>query len=49
MIKQFIFGILVVTGLSSCTTSSVLVNVQRPADITISQDIQNVNQGEIGY
>ncbi len=42
MIKQFIFGILLVVGLSSCTTSSVLVNVQRPADITISQDIQNV-------
>ena len=42
MIKQFIFGMLVVAGLSSCTTSSVLVNVQRPADITISQDIQNV-------
>ena len=42
MIKQFIFGILVIAGLSSCTTSSVLVNVQRPADITIPQDIQNV-------
>jgi len=41
MIKQIIFGILVV-GLSSCTTSSVLVNVQRPADITITKDIQNV-------
>lgn len=42
MIKQFIFGILVVAGLSSCSTSSVLVNVQRPADITIPQDIQNI-------
>ena len=42
MIKQFIFVILLVAGLSSCITSSVLVNVQRPADITISQDIQNV-------
>ena len=41
MIKQIIFGILVV-GLSSCSTSSVLVNVQRPADITITKDIQNV-------
>ena len=42
MIKQFIFGILVVAGLSSCSTSSVLVNVQRPADISIPQDIQNI-------
>jgi hypothetical protein len=42
MIKQFIFGVAVVLGLSSCTTSQVLVNVQRPADITIAQDIQNV-------
>jgi hypothetical protein len=42
MIKQFIFGILVVAGLSSCSTSSVLVNVQRPADITIPQEIQNI-------
>ena len=42
MKRYFIFSILVVVGLSSCTTSSVLVNVQRPADITVSQDIQNV-------
>ena len=42
MVKQFIFGILVVVGLSSCITSSVYVNVQRPADITIAQEIQNV-------
>ena len=28
--------------LSACTTSSVLVNIQRPADITVSQDVQNV-------
>lgn len=42
MIKQLFIGILVVAGLSSCSTSSVLVNVQRPADITISQEIENV-------
>ena len=42
MTRHFIFSILVIVGLSSCTTSSVLVNVQRPADITISKDIQNV-------
>lgn len=42
MIKQFLFGALVVLGMSSCSTSSVFVNIQRPADITISQDIQNV-------
>ena len=28
--------------LSSCVTSSVLVNVHRPADITINKDIQNI-------
>jgi hypothetical protein len=33
---------MVVVGFSSCSTSSVVVNIQRPADITISQDIQNV-------
>ena len=42
IINKFIFSLLVVVGLSSCSTSSVVVNIQRPADITISQDIQNV-------
>ena len=28
--------------LSSCTTSSVLVSIQQPADITIPQEIKNV-------
>jgi len=42
MLKKLSFGFLIVLGLSACTTSSVLVNIQRPADITVSQDIQNV-------
>jgi len=42
MLKKLFFGLLIVEGLSACTTSSVLVNIQRPADITVSQDIQNV-------
>ena len=41
-IHNIIFVVLVVLGFSSCSTSSVVVNIQRPADITISQDIQNV-------
>ena len=41
-INKIIFGIMVVVGFSSCSTSSVVVNIQRPADITLSQDIQNV-------
>ncbi|MDC0204585.1 DUF6340 family protein [Flavobacteriales bacterium] len=41
-LNKIIFGIMVVIGFSSCSTSSVVVNIQRPADITISQDIQNV-------
>jgi len=41
-LNKIIFGIMVVVGFSSCSTSSVVVNIQRPADITISQDIQNV-------
>jgi len=42
MLKKLSFGFLIILGLSACTTSSVLVNIQRPADITVSQDIQNV-------
>jgi len=42
MIKQIAFMSLIINVLSSCVTSSILVNVQRPADITIDKDIQNV-------
>jgi hypothetical protein len=42
MLKKLFFGLLIAQGLSACTTSSVLVKIQRPADITVSQDIQNV-------
>ena len=42
MIKQIVCISLIITVLSSCVTSSVLVNVHRPADITINKDIQNV-------
>ena len=42
MLRKLFFGFSIVVGLSACTTSSVLVNIQRPADITVSQDIQNV-------
>ena len=41
-INKIILGLMIVVGFSSCLTSSVVVNIQRPADITISQDIQNV-------
>jgi len=42
MIKQIVYIALIITSISSCVTSSVLVNVHRPADITINKDIQNV-------
>jgi len=42
MLRKLFFGFSIVVGLSACTTSSVLVNIQRPADITVSQDVQNV-------
>ena len=42
MLKKISFGFSIVLGLSACTTSSVLVNIQRPADITVSQEVQNV-------
>jgi len=42
MIKQIVFIVLIINVLSSCVTSSVLVNVHRPADITINKDIQNI-------
>ena len=41
-INKVIFSLMIIVGFSSCLTSSVVVNIQRPADITISQDIQNV-------
>ena len=42
MIKQIVYIALIITSITSCVTSSVLVNVHRPADITINKDIQNV-------
>ena len=40
--KNLLLILVFVVGLSACVTSNVAVKVQRPADITISQDIQNV-------
>ena len=42
MIQKIVVGFLITSVLSSCVTSSVILDVQRPADITVSQDIQNV-------
>ena len=42
MIKQIVYIVLIIMSLSSCVTSSVLVNIHRPADITINKSIQNV-------
>ncbi len=42
MIRKIFFLLLVATGFSSCVSSSLFVNIQRPADITISQSINNV-------
>jgi hypothetical protein len=42
MIKQIVYIALIINVLSSCVTSSVFVNVHRPADITINKGIQNV-------
>ena len=41
-IKNIIYSIIFILGLSSCSTSSIVVNIQRPADITISKDVQNI-------
>ena len=38
-IQYILFLVLLI---SSCSTSSVLVSIQRPADITLSQDIKTV-------
>ncbi len=40
--KKIVVVFFLVSVFSSCITSNVVVNIQRPADITISQDIQNV-------
>ena len=41
--KNFYLNIFIVfVFLSSCTTSSVLVSIQQPADITIPSDIKSV-------
>ena len=40
--KKIVVGFFLVSVFSSCLTSNVVVNIQRPADITVSQDIQNV-------
>ena len=40
--KRIVVGFFLVSVFSSCITSNVVVNIQRPADITVSQDIQNV-------
>ena len=40
--KKIIIGFFLVSVFSSCITSNITVNIQRPADITVSQDIQNV-------
>ena len=40
--KKIYFGLVIVFGLSSCVTSNISLNVQRPADITVSQQIQNL-------
>lgn len=42
MMKKIFTGVLIISVLSSCVTSSIVLDVQRPADITVSQDIQNV-------
>ena len=42
MIRKTVYIVLFINVLSSCISSSVLVNVHRPADITINKDIQNV-------
>ena len=39
---NYLVSLIVFLALSSCSTSSVIVNIQRPADITISKDIQNI-------
>lgn len=40
--KNIFFSFLVFCLLSSCMTSNVVIDVQRPADINLSSDIQNI-------
>ena len=40
--KGIFCGFLIIFTLSSCVTSTVVLDVQRPADITISQNIKNL-------
>ena len=42
MLKKLFFGLLIIVGLSDCTTSSVLVNIQRPSDIIVPEDVRNI-------
>ena len=42
MFRNAFFILLFLLGLSSCITSSVVVRMQRPADITIEANIKNV-------
>ena len=42
MINQIVYIVIIITSLASCVTSSVLVNVHRPADIVINEDVKNV-------
>ena len=40
--KKIFTGFLIFSLLSSCVTSTLVLDVQRPADITISRDIKNL-------
>ena len=42
MLRRSFFGFIILLLLGSCSTSSVLVDIQRPADITLGKDIKNV-------
>ena len=42
MKAQYFLIVFFIFLISSCTTSSVLVSIQRPADITLSQDVKTV-------
>ena len=42
MLKKLFFGLLIIVGLSDCTTSSVLVNIQRSSDIIVPEDVRNI-------
>ena len=40
--KKIFTGLFIVSMLSSCVTSTLVIDVQRPADITISQHVKNL-------